>query len=58
MTGLFTAFGTSMNAGVAVKMGFLAWGLLALSMGGIFLVVLILNRLGRKKPNGEGDDAK
>lgn len=47
-----------MNAGVAVKMGFLAWGLLALSMGGIFLVVLILNRLGRKKSNGEGDDAK
>ena len=33
----------------AVSMGFRAWGLLALSMGGIFLVVLILNKLGRKK---------
>ncbi len=33
----------------AVKGGFLAWGLLALSMGIIFLSILVLNRIARKK---------
>ncbi len=33
----------------AVKYGFLAWGLLALSMGIICLVVIILNKLTNKK---------
>lgn len=33
----------------AVRMGFLSWGLLAVAMGGIFLVVLILNKIGKKK---------
>lgn len=33
----------------AVKYGFLAWGLLALSMGIIFVVVLALNKIANKK---------
>ncbi len=33
----------------AVKFGFLAWGLLALSMGIICLVVIILNKATNKK---------
>ena len=37
------------NVQEAVKMGFLSWGQLAVAMGGIFLVVLILNKLGKKK---------
>ncbi len=38
---------------VAVSMGFRAWGLLALSMCGIFLVVLILNKLGKRKDSND-----
>lgn len=37
------------SAAEAVKYGFIAWGLLALSMGIIFLVVLILNKFSSKK---------
>ncbi len=40
----------------AVRMGFLSWGLLAAAMGGIFLVVLILNKIGKKKPKDNSDD--
>lgn len=47
MFALSSAATSTVNA--AVRMGFRAWGLLALSMGGIFLVVLILNKLGKKK---------
>ncbi len=47
MFALSNAATSTVNA--AVSMGFRAWGLLALSMGGIFLVVLILNKLGRKE---------
>lgn len=42
----------------AVRMGFLSWALLATAMGGIFLVVLILNKLGKKKPKDNKDDAE
>jgi len=37
------------NVQEAVRMGFLAWGQLAIAMGGIFIVVLFLNKLGKKK---------
>lgn len=47
MVVLSNAATSTVNA--AVSMGFRAWGLLALSMGGIFLVVLILNKLGKRK---------
>lgn len=47
MFALSNAATATVNA--AVSMGFRAWGLLAISMGGIFLVVLILNKLGNRK---------
>ena len=47
MFALSDAATSTVNA--AVSMGFRAWGLLAVTMGGIFLVVLILNKLGKNK---------
>lgn len=51
MFALSNAATATVNA--AVSMGFRAWGLLTLSMCGIFLVVLILNNLGRKKNSND-----
>ena len=41
MFGFHVKSAVAMSASEAVKFGFLAWGLLALSMGIIFLVVLV-----------------
>lgn len=51
MFALSNAAMSTVNA--AVSMGFRAWGLLALSMGGIFLVVLILNKLGKTRKRND-----
>ena len=39
----------SMQPLVAVEIGFLAWALLALSMAAIFVVVMVVNRILKKK---------
>lgn len=49
MFGFHVKSAVAMSAAEAVKFGFLAWGLLALSMGIIFLVVLVLNKMAKKK---------
>lgn len=49
MFGFHVVSKTALSVSEAVKYGFLAWGLLALSMGIIFLVVLILNKIANKK---------
>ena len=49
MFGFHVTSNTVQSVGEAVKYGFLAWGLLALSMGIICLVVIILNKLTNKK---------
>ena len=51
MFALSSAATSTVNA--AVSMGFRAWGLLAFSMCGIFLVVLILNKLGKRKDSND-----
>ncbi len=48
MFGFHVADAAAHSVGEAVKFGFLAWGLLALSMGIIFLVVLVLNKVSNK----------
>lgn len=40
----------------AVRTGFLAWALLALSMGIIFLVVLIVNKAIKSKASKKNND--
>ncbi len=49
MFGFHVADNTARSVLEAVKFGFLAWALLALSMGIIFIVVLALNKIARKK---------
>ncbi len=49
MFGFHVKSAVAMSASEAVKFGFLAWGLLALAMGLIFLVVLVLNKIAKKK---------
>ena len=49
MFGLHISDATAMNTTEAVKYGFIAWGLLAASMAIIFLVVLMLIKLSKKK---------
>ncbi len=49
MFGLHIASSSIINAADAVKYGFIAWGLLALSMGVIFAVVMVLNRWKNRK---------
>ncbi len=49
MFGFHVADNTARSVLEAVQYGFLAWALLALSMGIIFLVVFVLNKISKKK---------
>ena len=49
MFGLHITDATAMNSAEAVKYGFIAWGLLAVSMAVIFVVVLVLIKASKKK---------
>ena len=49
MFGFHVTSNAAKSVAEAVQYGFLAWGLLALSMGIICLVVVVLNKLTNKK---------
>ncbi len=49
MFGLHVTDATAMNTAEAVKYGFVAWGLLVVSMAVIFVVVLALIKASKKK---------
>lgn len=49
MFGLHITDATAMNTAEAVKYGLIAWGLLAVSMAVIFVVVLVLIKASNKK---------
>ncbi len=49
MFGLHITDATAMNATEAVKYGFIAWGLLVVSLAIIFVVVTALIKISKKK---------